>query len=146
MFTSDHRIRVRYGETDKMQVVYHAHYATYMEVGRTEAIRGIGITYREMEEAGIEMPVTELSIRYLRPARYDDLLTVRTQLRSLPERHRIEFHQDILNERGKLVASGRVTLFFLDAITKKRASMPGQWLDRLRAHFPPQEGAGGGEP
>jgi acyl-CoA thioester hydrolase len=135
MFTAEHTLRVRYGETDQMNVVYHANYATYFEVGRTEAIRTLGLSYREMEEMGVEMPVTELNIRYLRAARYDDLLTVRTQLRQLPERHSIAFHQDILNERGKLVASGMVTLFFLDRSTRKRVRMPDSLHQRLAPFF-----------
>jgi acyl-CoA thioester hydrolase len=136
MFTAEHTLRVRYGETDQMNVVYHANYATYFEVGRTEAIRNLGLSYREMEEMGVEMPVTELTIRYLRAARYDDLLTVRTQLRQLPERHSIDFHQDILNERGKLIASGKVTLFFLDRTTRKRVRIPESLLSRLAPFFP----------
>lgn len=136
MFTAAHTLRVRYGETDRMGVVYHANYATYLEVGRTEAIRSLGLTYREMEETGVEMPVTELTIRYLRPARYDDLLTVRTQLRELPGKHSIVFHQDILNERGKTVASGTVTLFFLERTQRKRIRMPEALRIRLAPFFP----------
>lgn len=137
MFTAEHTLRVRYGETDQMGVVYHANYATYFEVGRTEAIRTLGLSYRETEEGGVEMPVTELTVRYLRAARYDDLLTIRTQLRELPDRHSVEFHQDILNERGKLVASGKVTLFFLDRATRKRTRMPEALRLRLAPFFPP---------
>jgi len=136
MFTATHTLRVRYGDTDQMGVVYHANYATYFEVGRTEAIRTLGLTYREMEESGIEMPVTELAIRYLRAARYDDLLTVRTQLRHLPDKHSIDFHQDILNEKGKLIASGKVTLFFLDRTTRKRSRMPEPLAAALSPFFP----------
>jgi acyl-CoA thioester hydrolase len=136
MFTATHTLRVRYGDTDQMGVVYHANYATYFEVGRTEAIRTLGLTYREMEESGIEMPVTELVIRYLRAARYDDLLTVRTQLRQLPDKHSIDFHQDILNEKGKLIASGKVTLFFLDRTTRKRSRMPEPLAAALSPFFP----------
>jgi len=141
MFTAEHTLRVRYGETDQMGVVYHANYATYFEVGRTEAIRTLGLTYRETEEGGVEMPVTELAVRYLRSARYDDLLTVRTQLRELPDRHSVAFHQDILNERGKLVASGKVTLFFLDRATRKRTRMPEALRLRLAPFFPSEPAA-----
>ncbi len=135
MFTSEFKIRVRYGETDQMNVVYHANYITYFEVGRTEAIRELGFTYREMEAMGVEMPVTELNIRYLRPAHYDDLLTVKTQLRNLPGNHQIDFYQEILNEKGKLITSGKVTLFFLDKATKKRSIMPEILRGRLVDYF-----------
>ncbi len=133
MFVTEYDIRVRYADTDQMNVVYHANYATYFEIGRTEAIRTLGITYREMEDMGIEMPVTEIDMRFLRPARYDDLIKVRTSLRHLPDNHRIEFYQEIFNDKGKLITSGKVTLYFLDKATKKRAVMP----DALRARLAP---------
>ncbi|MBM3443220.1 MAG: acyl-CoA thioesterase [Bacteroidetes bacterium] len=135
MFTGHYSFRVRYGETDQMNVVYHANYATYFEIGRTEAIRTLGCTYREMEEMGIEMPVTELSIRYLRAARYDEQLTVRTELRELPQKHTIDFHQTILNEKSKLVATGKVTLFFVDRKTRRWVRMPEDLRLRLAPFF-----------
>ena len=135
MFVSEYDIRVRYADTDQMNVVYHANYATYFEIARTEAIRTLGFTYREMEEMGIEMPVTEIEMRFLRPARYDDLLRVRTTLRHLPDNHRIEFHQEISNEKGKIITSGKVTLFFLDKDSKKRSSMPRELRERLIPFF-----------
>jgi acyl-CoA thioester hydrolase len=135
MFVSDYDIRVRYADTDQMNVVYHANYATYFEIARTEAIRRLGFTYREMEEMGIEMPVTEIEMRFLRPARYDDLIRVRTTLRHLPDNHRIEFHQEIFNEQGKIITSGKVTLFFLDKENKKRSRMPQELKERLLPFF-----------
>jgi len=135
MFKTEFKIRVRYGETDQMNVVYHANYITYFEVGRTEAIRELGFTYKEMESMGVEMPVTEIMIRYLRPAQYDDMLTVKTQLRTLPEKHHIDFYQEIFNEKGKLITSGKVTLFFLDKATKKRSKMPEVLKEKLSTYF-----------
>ena len=135
MYKTEFQIRVRYGETDQMNVVYHANYITYFEVARTESIRELGFTYREMEAMGVEMPVTEIIIRYLRPAHYDDLLTVKTQLRTLPEKHHIDFYQEIFNDNGKLITSGKVTLFFLDKETKKRSKMPDILKDKLAQYF-----------
>jgi acyl-CoA thioester hydrolase len=135
MFTTAFQIRVRYAETDQMNVVYHANYATYFEVARTESIRQLGFTYREMEAMGIEMPVTEITMTYLRPARYDDLLTVETVLRELPDNHKISFHQEIFNEKKKLITSGKVTLFFLDRVTKKKTVMPEILREKLKAYF-----------
>ena len=135
MYTTAFQIRVRYAETDQMNVVYHANYATYFEVARTESIRQLGFTYREMEAMGIEMPVTEITMTYLRPARYDDLLTVETVLRELPDNHKISFHQEIFNEKKKLITSGKVTLFFLDRVTKKRTVMPEILREKLKAYF-----------
>ena len=135
MYTTEFKIRVRYAETDQMNVVYHANYITYFEVARTEAIRELGFTYREMEAMGVEMPVTEIIVRYLRSAQYDDILTVKTQLRILPEKHHIDFYQEILNEKGKLITSGKVTLFFLDKATKKRSKMPDILRNKLETYF-----------
>ena len=135
MYKTEFQLRVRYGETDQMNVVYHANYITYFEVARTESIRELGFTYREMEAMGVEMPVTEIIIRYLRPAHYDDLLTVKTQLRTLPEKHFIDFYQEIFNDHGKLITSGKVTLFFLDKETKKRSKMPDILRDKLAQYF-----------
>jgi acyl-CoA thioester hydrolase len=135
MYTTEFKIRVRYAETDQMNVVYHANYITYFEVARTEAIRELGFTYREMEAMGVEMPVTEIIIRYLRSAQYDDILTIKTQLRTLPEKHHIDFYQEIFNEKGKLITSGKVTLFFLDKSTKKRSIMPDILREKLVTYF-----------
>jgi len=73
-----HPLRVRYGETDRMGVVYHANYATWFEIGRTEWVRRSGVEYRDMEERGFVLPLVELNIRFLKPARYDDWVTVWT--------------------------------------------------------------------
>jgi acyl-CoA thioester hydrolase len=141
MFETSIPIRVRYAETDQMNVVYHANYATYFEVARTESIRQLGFTYREMEDIGIEMPVVEINMRFLRSARYDDLITVRTQLKELPKQHTITFHQDIYNAAGKLITTGFVTLFFLDRTTKRRSSMPDILRDKLLPFFGGSESA-----
>jgi acyl-CoA thioester hydrolase len=95
MFISETQIRVRYAETDQMNVVYHGNYPQYFEVARAESIRGIGFTYKDMEEMGIIMPVVELHIKFIRPAHYDTLLTVKTILKELPVNHHIEFHQEV---------------------------------------------------
>jgi acyl-CoA thioester hydrolase len=133
MFESATQIRVRYSETDQMNVVYHGNYAQYFEVARAEAIREMGITYKEMEETGVVMPIVELHTRFLRPAVYDDLLTIKTQLRELPKDHRIEFHHEVYNAEEKLLTIGRIVLYFLDAQTKARTVMP----EALRKHLEP---------
>ncbi len=135
MFTSETTIRVRYAETDQMNVVYHGNYAQYFEVARAEAIREMGITYKDMEAMGIVMPIVELHTKFLRPAVYDDLLTIKTQLRELPTDHRIEFHHEVLNETGKLLTIGRIVLYFLDAKTMARAAMPAELANRLKPYF-----------
>jgi len=135
MFTSETTIRVRYAETDQMNVVYHGNYAQYFEVARAEAIREMGITYKDMEAMGIVMPIVELHTKFLRPAVYDDLLTIKTQLRELPTDHRIEFHHEVFNETGKLLTIGRIVLYFLDSKTMARAAMPAELAKHLEPYF-----------
>lgn len=135
MFTSKTTIRVRYAETDQMNVVYHGNYAQYFEVARAEAIREMGITYKDMEAMGIVMPIVELHTKFLRPAVYDDLLTIQTQLRELPTDHRIEFHHEVYNESGKLLTIGRIVLYFLNAKTMARAAMPAALANHLEPYF-----------
>lgn len=124
MYNSETKIRVHYALTDQMGMVYHGHYAQFYEIGRTEAIRTLGYTYKDIEAMGVIMPVVDVHTRFLRPAKYDDLITVKTTLRNLPEDHKILFHSMIYNESDHLLNSGAVTLYFLDAKTMKRCQMP----------------------
>jgi len=126
---------VRYAETDQMNIVYYGNYAQYFEVGRVESIRQLGYTYKDMEEQGVIMPVVELHIKYLRPATYDDLLTVKTQIRELTTTHRIEFFQEVYNEKGKMLTSGKVILYFLDAKTRNKITMPEELRKKLLPFF-----------
>ncbi len=135
MFKASTQIRVRYAETDQMNVVYHGNYAQYFEASRGEAIRGLGITYREMEYAGVIMPVVELNIKYLRAAHYDDLLTVVTELREWPTDHRIRFHHEVYNESGKLLTTGSILLYFLKASDMSKTLIPEMLAERLKPYF-----------
>jgi acyl-CoA thioester hydrolase len=135
MYVSETQLRVRYADTDQMGVVYHANYATYFEVGRTESIRKLGFTYKDMESMGIEMPVVDWHGRFLRPAQYDDVLTIRTTLRNLPDNHKIIFYQEVLNEQMKLLMAGTVTLYFIEKSTKSRTSMPMALKEKLSPFF-----------
>jgi acyl-CoA thioester hydrolase len=124
MFSTETQIRVRYAETDQMGVVYYGNYAQYFEVARAESIRQLGYTYKDMEAAGVIMPVVKMHIQYLRAAYYDDLLTVKTTLKEMPEGHRIEFHQEVFNEKGKLLTTGRVVLYFITAQDRRKTTIP----------------------
>ena len=135
MFTSETQVRVRYAETDQMQVVYHGNYAQYFEVARAESIRQLGFTYSDMEAMGVIMPIIELHTKFLRPAHYDDLLTIKTELKELPADHRIEFHHEVYNEKHKLLTIGRVVLYFIDSTTKEKATMPEQLYKKLGPYF-----------
>lgn len=135
MFTSETQIRVHYGLTDQMGVVYHGHYAQFYEIGRTEAVRKLGLSYKEIEASGVIMPVVELHSRFLRPAVYDDLLTVKTMLKEIPLHHKIVFHSEIYNEAGQLLNAGHVTLYFMEAKTMKRTEMPAVLKETLLKYF-----------
>lgn len=139
MYISEHKVRVRYAETDQMNVVYHGNYAQYFEVGRVEAIRQLGLSYKDLEASGIIMPVIEWTAKFLRPAHYDDLLTVRTTLKEWPVNHRIVFLQEVYNEQGKLLTTGTVLLYFLRSATMERTDMPAEMAERLKPYFVPKE-------
>lgn len=135
MFSTTTGIRVRYGETDQMGFLYYGNYALYYEVGRVDMIRQIGITYKELEERGIIMPVVELKSKYIRPALYDDLITVKTILKELPTDHKISFHSELYNEKQELLNIGTTTLVFLEAITRRKISMPEVLMEKLKGYF-----------
>jgi acyl-CoA thioester hydrolase len=139
MFRHDTTLRVRYAETDQMNIVYYGNYAQYFEVGRVEAIRSLGMSYKSLEEKGVILPVVELNIRYLRSAQYDDLLTIRSEIKELPTDHKITFYQEVYNEEGKLLTSGSVLLYFLDAQTRKRISIPDFLKNNLAPYFKKDE-------
>jgi acyl-CoA thioester hydrolase len=134
MFIAETQIRVRYAETDQMGVVYYGNYAQYFEVARAESIRQLGYTYKEMEEAGVIMPVVELHCKYLRAANYDDLLTIKSTVKDMPDGHRIEFHQEVFNEKGKLLTVVRVVLYFMSKDMTKTV-MPERLRKLLEVYF-----------
>lgn len=125
------QIRVRYGETDQMGVVYHANYAVYFEVGRTEWLRQFGITYKSMEASGIRLPVVSISINYKNSACYDDLIKVKTTLKKIPTAS-IEFEYELLNLENKLLASGNTILAFIDVAKNRPTRCPKYLLDKLQ--------------
>jgi acyl-CoA thioester hydrolase len=139
MVCTETKIRVRYGETDRMGYLYYGHYAMYFEVGRTEMMRSLGMTYKSMEDEGIILPVRSMTINFRHPAHYDDLLTVKTCLKSFPE-VKLDFHYEILNEEGLVHCNGNTVLVFVDAATKKIRKAPGYFLEAVRKYFPDNDG------
>lgn len=136
MFTHSTQIRIHYALTDQMGVVYHGNYPQFYEIGRAEAIRELGFTYRDIEAMGIIMPVIDLHCRFIRPAKYDDLITVKTTLQELPLHHKIVFHHEISNEAGELLNTGEITLYFMEARGMKKCAMPDALLNKLLPYFP----------
>ena len=135
MFTTETSIRIHYALTDQMGMVYHGHYAQFYEIGRTEAIRSLGFTYKEIEAMGVIMPVVDIHSKFLRPAKYDDLITVKTTLKEMPVHHKIIFHSEIYNQRDQLLNVGDVTLYFMEAKTMRRCEMPDLLKEKLLMYF-----------
>jgi acyl-CoA thioester hydrolase len=134
MFTHKLTIRVRYAETDQMGYVYYGNYAEYYEVARVESLRSLGLTYKSFEAGGVIMPVLENWSKYLRPARYDDLLNIVVHIRQLP-RKRITFEYEISNQENELIHIGRTTLAFVRAVDGKSIEAPDSILDLLIPFF-----------
>jgi acyl-CoA thioester hydrolase len=134
MYTHIHHIRVRYADTDQMGYVYYGCYASYYEEARSEAIRALGFPYKQMELDGIMLPVTRMNIKYIAPALYDEMITIRTIIKELPNRF-ITFHYEIYNEPAKLINEGETQLIFIDATTRKMVHAPQAVLEKLKGYF-----------
>jgi acyl-CoA thioester hydrolase len=134
MYISETQIRVRYAETDQMSYVYYGNYAMYFEVGRVEAMRKIGFSYKEMEDNGIMMPVLESHYTYLKPGKYDELLTIKTRIPSLPG-VKIKFEYEVINEQNELITKGWTTLAFLKKGSHQPTRPPQNLLALLKPYF-----------
>lgn len=130
MKSNEIKIRIRYGETDQMGIVYHGNYAQYLEMGRIEWLRTLGISYKKMEEDGIMLPVVSLSLNFKKSARYDDLINVKTQLKKMPTA-KIEFVYEITNEKDEILTTANTVLAFIDMKTNRPIRVPKFVLDRL---------------
>ncbi|MBC3541386.1 acyl-CoA thioesterase [Rufibacter sediminis] len=135
MFTSEVQIRVRYAETDQMGYVYYGNYGAYYEVARTETFRQLGINYKEMEAEGVMMPVLELRCKYIRPARYDDLLTVRLLLKTKPQGARIKFEYEVYNEAQELLNIGETIMVFVDMKSSRPTAIPAYIHAKLDPYY-----------
>ena len=134
MFTAETQVRVRYAETDQMGIVYYGNYAMYYEVARVECMRALGISYRELEETGVLMPVLENHTNYLAPAKYDDLLTIKVSIKEMPK-VKITFCCDIFNEKNELINVGRTILVFVNKDTGRPCRIPQQMVLLLGPYF-----------
>jgi acyl-CoA thioester hydrolase len=123
-------VRVRYAETDQMGVVYHGNYAQYFEMGRVEWLRNLGVSYKWMEDNGVMLPVVSLEMNYKKPAKYDDLLRVKTLLKSQTS-VKIEFDYEIYNEDNQLLTTGYSMLVFVDIKTGKPILPPKYVSDKI---------------
>ena len=134
MYTSETFLRVRYGETDQMGYVYYGNYASYFEVARVESLRQLGMTYKELEEMGVMMPVLENKSKFISPALYDDNLRIVTIIRNKPG-VRIKFEYEISNESGKVLHQGETLLAFVNRNTGRPCRPPDLFNKVLEPYF-----------
>jgi acyl-CoA thioester hydrolase len=134
MIKTETTLRVRYAETDQMGFVYYGVYAQYYEVGRVEAMRSLGFSYREMEESGVLMPVINLTIDYKKPALYDDEVRIVTTVKEMPS-VRITFHYECFNQKNELLNTGSVTLVFIDKAKNKPMQPPSWFMEGFMKRF-----------
>lgn len=129
-FTHKTQLRVRYGETDQMGYCYYGNYAQYFEVGRVEALRNIGMSYKTLEEQGVMLPVSEFSVKYKFPAKYDDALSITTQISEI-RGARLTFDYIITNESNQLIATAETTLVFVAKETMRPISPPNSFIELI---------------
>lgn len=132
MTTFETQFRVMYADTDQMGVMHHGSYVKYLEVARTELMRSCGMPYNEMEKAGIMSPILDLNIKYIKPALYDEVLTVKTWISKI-KGSRIVFDYSIYREEVLLNRSS-TTLVFLDAKTKRPSDIKDEFIDKIRTY------------
>ena len=134
MYISETTLRVRYAETDQMGYVYYGNYLQYYEVGRVEALRQLGTSYKKIEEQGIMLPVYECSLRYIKPALYDDLLLIKTTIKDMPK-VRISFDYEVYNQNNVLLNTGHTKLAFVNKKTDKPCLAPNAFLKEIAIFF-----------
>ena len=134
MYTHSTKIRVRYSETDQMGYVYNGNYAQYYEVGRVEMLRSLGMTYGKMEETGIMLPLLELKSKFIKPAYYDQEITIKTYVKELPG-IRMLFDYELFNEKEELINIGATTLVFFDMVKKKPCPPTDYFLERIAPYY-----------
>ena len=134
MYSFDYDYRIRYADIDQMGYMYYGNYAKLYEIGRVEALRSLGLRYRDLEETGIIMPVYENKSRFISPAKYDDLVTIRVIIKELPK-VRIVFNYEIFDEHQTLLHTGETTLVFVRTSNNRIATCPKEITDRLLPFF-----------
>ncbi len=134
MFTHETKIRVRYAETDQMGYVYYGNYAMYFEVARVESLRTSGFSYKQLEDAGVMMPVLKNTSEYLQPAKYDDLLTIKVRVNERPTA-RIKFNYEIFNEQNTLIHRGETVLAFAKTENGQPCRPPKMFMDFMNPYF-----------
>jgi acyl-CoA thioester hydrolase len=132
-FSHTSELRVRYGETDQMGFSYYGNYAQYFEVGRVEALRNIGMSYKALEEQGVMLPVSSFNVNYKAPAKYDDALRIVTDITEL-KGARITFEYQVFNEKNQLLATANTVLVFVNKETMRPTSPPNNFMEIIEQY------------
>lgn len=130
MYCFTHKLRIRYGETDQMGYCYYGNYAQFLEIGRVETLRELGVSYKSLEESGIMLPVAELNIKYIKPSYYDDLISIKTTITKTPS-VKIEFDYEIYNEKNELLTTAYTKLVFVNKTNMKPTFCPENLLEKF---------------
>ncbi len=134
MYVAKTQVRIRYSETDQMGILYHGNYVALYEIGRTTAFRELGLPYRDLEKQGIFMPVVGLQLKYMKPAYYEDLITIETTIEELPQ-YRLITKVVMYNEKQEMINRGEISLTFLEGEERKLTKAPAVLLDKLKLFF-----------
>ena len=134
MITGEIKLRVRYSDTDQMGYVYYGRYASYYEIARVELFRGLGFSYKKLEDEGIGMPVIDMETKYLLPIKYDEEIKIKTTIKNIPA-SRIIFKYEVYNQNNKLANTAKTTLTFINLKNKKPVRMPRELLDIVKSYF-----------
>ncbi|MFT5884199.1 MAG: acyl-CoA thioester hydrolase [Arcticibacterium sp.] len=134
MFSFDYKYRVRYADVDQMGFMYYGHYARLYEIGRVEALRSLGVRYKDFEDQGFIMPVYENKSRFISPAKYDELITIRVLLHAIPKA-RIVFNYEIWSEENVKIHTGETTLVFVNTAKDRIMTCPPNIEEALKPFF-----------
>lgn len=135
MFEHKIKFRVLYSDTDKMGYMYYGQYAKYLEMGRVEALRSLGLSYKAMEDTGVMLPVLDLKLKYIKPLYYDDEVTLTTKVSDLPKT-RIYFEYELKNPKGEITTLAETTLVFIDHLNGKPCMIPKNFKSKIKPYFP----------
>lgn len=134
MFKHETQIRIRYSETDQMGYCYYGNYAQFFEIGRVETLRSLGISYKELEDRGIMLPVLNYEVKFIKPAFYDDLITIKTIINAIPKA-RIDFDYELYNADRVLLTTAHTTLVFIQKESMKPCPAPAEVVEKLKTYF-----------
>lgn len=133
----EYKTRVRYKDTDQMGIMHHSNYIVIYEMARTEWLREMGLPYAEFERRGVMSPIVEVQSRYHYPAFYDEVLTVKLTMEEMPSA-RLVIVSEIFNEQGKLINTGKVTLGFMNAETRRPCRAPEWFIETINREIAKQ--------